>query len=117
MHFLADGVRTRATFARDGERLWLNFEGLTKCYEDLTYAPASVAGADSDGRLIAPMDGKIVAVNTQPGTAARKGDVLVVLEAMKMEFQIASSCDGTVRDVKCYPGQQVKARQLLVWIE
>ncbi|MCI1710864.1 MAG: hypothetical protein LKM39_11570 [Chiayiivirga sp.] len=110
------GVRGRAHFARAGTDLWLAFEGLTERYQDLTYAPARVAGAGSDGRLTAPMDGKIVAVNTTPGTAVRQGEVLVILEAMKMEFQIVAAGDGTVREVHCQLGQQVKARQMLVEI-
>jgi geranyl-CoA carboxylase alpha subunit len=117
VRFRADGVRGRATFARDGARLWLAFEGLTECYEDLTYAPAAAATAGGDGRLLAPIDGKIVAVNALAGAGARKGETLVVLEAMKMEFQIAAAADGVIKEVACQVGQQVKARQLLVLVE
>jgi len=117
LRFRADGIGHRASFARDRDRLWLAFDGLTACYEDLTYAAATAAGAGSDGRLLAPMDGKIVAVNAAPGASARKGETLVVLEAMKMEFQITAAADGIVKEVSCQVGQQVKARQMLVAIE
>ena len=116
VEFRIGDIRHRAAFARDGARLWLAFGGLTQSYEDLTYAPAAAAGDDGDGRLVAPMSGKILAVRTQAGAAVRKGDVLVVLEAMKMEFEIAADGDGIVQDIQCQTGQQVKARQLLVRI-
>lgn len=117
VHFRHEGVQRRAALARDGARLWLTFDGLTLCYEDLTYAPAVREGEGGSGRLVAPMDGKIVAVEAQAGTNVRKGETLVVLEAMKMEFQIAAGIDGKVQNVQCSVGQQVKARQLLVTIE
>ncbi len=117
VYFRVAGLRSRAHFIRDQQRLWLGFEGLTQCYEDVTYAPAASANGIGDGRLLAPMDGKIVAVNVQAGAAVRKGETLVILEAMKMEFQMAAAGDGTVNEVNCQVGQQVKARQVLVVVE
>jgi len=107
-------VSARATFARSGATLWLSHGGLTLAYADATLAAAEKAGAGSDGRLVAPMDGKIVAVMAQAGAAIAKGQTLAVLEAMKMEFSISSAVDGVVEAVSCQSGQQVKARQLLV---
>ena len=52
----------------------------------------------------------------QPGDAVKKGQTLVVLEAMKMEFQLATPVDGTVESVSVTPGTQVKGRQLLVQV-
>lgn len=115
--FEAAGVRRHAAFARDCTRLWLALDGLTLCYEDLTYAPAASAEAAGDGRLLAPMDGRIVALNTRAGAAVGKGDVVAVLEAMKMEFSIVAGSDGVVLQLACVLGQQVKARQLLVAIQ
>jgi geranyl-CoA carboxylase alpha subunit len=63
------------------------------------------------------MDGKIVAVNVQANAVVRKGEILVILEAMKMEFQMAAASGGTVSQVNCQVGQQVKARQVLVVVE
>ncbi|MGH8079190.1 MAG: acetyl/propionyl/methylcrotonyl-CoA carboxylase subunit alpha, partial [Lysobacter sp.] len=117
IHFERDGILGRASYARDGVRLWLVLDGATECYDDLTYAPAAVDRGGDDGRLLAPMDGKIVAVHAQAGAHARKGETLVVLEAMKMEFQLAAAGDGVVVDVACSVGQQVKARQLLARVE
>ncbi|MES2128902.1 MAG: biotin carboxylase N-terminal domain-containing protein [Pseudomonadota bacterium] len=107
------GVTSRASFARRGNALWLSAGGATLCYEDLTLAPADKADAGSDPRMFAPMDGKIIAVLVEPGAAVVKGQALAVLEAMKMEFSVTSGGEGTVSDVACYSGQQVKARQFL----
>ena len=83
-------------------------------FTDRTYAPAESAAAGADGRITAHSDGKIVAVNVQPGDAVKKGQTLVVLEAMKMEFQLAAPVDGTVASVSVAAGAQVRGRQLLV---
>jgi len=56
---------------------------------------------------MAPMPGKIVAVNVTDGAYVRAGDVLVVLEAMKMEHSIKAPVDGTVSTVHYSVGDQV----------
>jgi geranyl-CoA carboxylase alpha subunit len=71
----------------------------------------------SDGRLLANSDGKIVAVKVQPGDRVEKGQTLVVLEAMKMEFQLALPVGGVVEAVSVAAGQQVKGRQLLAQVK
>ncbi|MDC8014515.1 acetyl/propionyl/methylcrotonyl-CoA carboxylase subunit alpha [Tahibacter soli] len=108
-----NGVDATAAFARDGDALWIDFGDRCGVWRDVTYAPATRADAASDGRIAAPIDGRVVAVQAQPGAVVRKGDVLVVLEAMKMEFRIASRVDGTVESVACAVGMQVRARQEL----
>jgi geranyl-CoA carboxylase alpha subunit len=112
----ADSLRGRAHYARHGEQIFVCAEGRTWGFTDRTYAPAQAAGAGADGRITAHSDGKIVAVHVQPGDAVRKGQTLVVLEAMKMEFQLATPVDGTVASVSVAAGAQVKGRQLLVQV-
>jgi geranyl-CoA carboxylase alpha subunit len=116
LHYVCEGVQGRAYFARDGQELWLSSEHETHAYRDMTYVPAQAAEAGSDGRLIAPMDGKIIAVNVRNGDTVSKGQTLVVLEAMKMEFQVTAGVGGSVENVNCAVGTQVSARQLLVSI-
>lgn len=117
VHFLADGRQQRAAFVRDGAQLWLSSDRASHGYRDLTYAAAAGAAASASGRLLAPMDGRIVAVQAQVGAAVRRGEILAVLEAMKMEFAIAADSDGVVDSVDCREGQQVRARQLLVTLQ
>jgi geranyl-CoA carboxylase alpha subunit len=112
--YVADGTRGRAHYARQGDEVYVCADGRTFGFTDRTYAPAEAGGAGADGRIAAHSDGKIVAVNVRPGDAVKKGQTLVVLEAMKMEFQLAAPVDGTVASVSVAAGAQVKGRQLLV---
>jgi biotin carboxyl carrier protein len=60
------------------------------------------------------MAGTIVRVNVKPGDAVKKGDVLAVLEAMKMENDICSPADGTVATVAVSQGASVATDEVLV---
>jgi geranyl-CoA carboxylase alpha subunit len=116
LHYVCDGVQGRAYYARRGAEVWLCSEGETHAYADATFEAARNGDDGGDGRLLAPMDGKIVQVNAKSGQDVRKGETLVVLEAMKMEFQVTAGVDGTVEAVNCTVGSQVKARSVLVAI-
>jgi geranyl-CoA carboxylase alpha subunit len=75
-----------------------------------------LAGASS-GTLKAPMDGAIVEVLVENGATVSKGQLLVVLEAMKMEHPIKAGVDGVIKRIAISQGDQVKNRQVLVEIE
>ena len=62
------------------------------------------------------MPGNILAVNVTAGQAVKKGDVLMVLEAMKMENEIMAPCDGTVTSVAAAKGAAVESGTLLCTI-
>ena len=66
------------------------------------------------GSLIAPMPGKIAAVNAGAGDTVRRGQVLVVMEAMKMEHALAASADGRIEAIHVRRGAQVAEGDLLV---
>jgi geranyl-CoA carboxylase alpha subunit len=112
--YRADAVSARARYARSAETLWLDADGAIECYLDCTYAPAEVAAQGADGRILAHSDGKIVAVHVEPGARVSKGQTLLVLEAMKMEFQLTAPFDGVVRGLSVETGAQVRGRQLLM---
>ena len=76
-------------------------------------APASPAGGE---KISAPMPGTILAVNVTSGSAVKKGDVLMILEAMKMENEIMAPCDGTVTSVSVTKGAAVESGTLLCTI-
>jgi 3-methylcrotonyl-CoA carboxylase alpha subunit len=59
------------------------------------------------GRLTAPMPGKVVAVLAANGQEVKKGDALVIMEAMKMEHTISAPHDGVVEEVLYAVGDQV----------
>jgi geranyl-CoA carboxylase alpha subunit len=115
--YLADGVQGKAQVARDGDALWLEAEGHIWCFTDRTLAPVEGPAAGSDGRLLAHSDGKVVAVHVKPGDRIEKGQTLAVLEAMKMEFQLALPVSGVVEAVGVAPGTQVKNKTLLVQVK
>ena len=74
-------------------------------------APAANAGSVS---VKAPMPGTIMKVNTTVGSSVKKGDVLCVLEAMKMENDICAPADGTVASVNVQKGASVNTDDVLV---
>ena len=69
-----------------------------------------------EGGLVAPMPGKVLIVDVQAGDRVRAGQVLVVMEAMKMEHQITAPADGEVAEVRASVGDQVDNGELLVVI-
>ena len=81
-------------------------------------APAPVAAAPAGGeKITSPMPGTILAINVAQGAAVKKGDVLMVLEAMKMENEIMCPCDGTVASINTSKGAAVETGALLCVIQ
>lgn len=70
-------------------------------------APAPVSTPAGGTAVSAPMPGTILKVNVSNGQAVKKGDVLFILEAMKMENEIMAPCDGTVAGVSVAQGASV----------
>ena len=75
-------------------------------------APAA-APANGGETVSAPMPGTILSVNVQNGAKVQKGDVLLVLEAMKMENEIICPCDGTIASVNVTKGSTVETGSVL----
>ncbi len=67
--------------------------------------------------LKAPMPAVATAILVEPGQEVKKGDILCHLEAMKMENEMASEADGTVKEVKISPGDGVEKDQVLIVVE
>ena len=76
-----------------------------------TPAPAKAEGGET---IASPMPGTILNVNVQNGATVKKGDVLMILEAMKMENEIMAPCDGTVTSVNVQKGASVNTDEVLV---
>ncbi len=77
-------------------------------------APAPVVAPAGSGETVSsPMPGTILAVNVQNGSTVKKGDVLMILEAMKMENEIMAPCDGTIASVSVTKGAAVDTGAVL----
>ena len=91
---------------------WLRFTGNICSYEK-TSLPAAPAAAGSVS-VDAPMPGNILDIKVSNGASVKAGDVLLILEAMKMENEIVAPQDGTVASVNVNKGDTVEAGQTLV---
>lgn len=78
-------------------------------------APAKKASSGSAGsiKVNAPMPGKILAVKAEAGQAMKKGDVVCILEAMKMENEVVAPEDGTIASIDVAAGDSVEAGTVL----
>lgn len=82
-------------------------------------APTKATAApmqEGEGAIAAPMPGTIINVNKNKGDKVAKGDLLLVLEAMKMENEIMAPCDGTVANIHVTSGASVNAGDVLIEI-
>jgi len=80
-------------------------------------AAGGAAGAAGDGAILAPMPGRVIAVDVAAGDTVSKGQKLLTLEAMKMEHGLTAPFDGIVAELNATVGSQVQVDALLVRIE
>ena len=81
-------------------------------------APAPAAAAPAGGEQVtSPMPGTILSVNVAAGDAVKRGQVLMILEAMKMENEIMCPCDGKIASVNTSKGAAVESGTLLCVIQ
>ena len=107
--------RVSGTVVRQGERFDVFVSG--KC-ETLTLkdplASTGQAEADHAGSLTAPMPGKIIAIEVKAGEKVKRGQALLVMEAMKMEHTIDAGLDGVVENIFFGVGEQVAEGAVLI---
>jgi len=106
-----DGIARRYAFARDGDALWIARDGH---HLELRVARTARGGAaHGEDSLEAPMPGTVLLVHAENGQEVAEGEVLVVIESMKMELSIAAPHAGTVQGLDVAPGDRVGLRQVL----
>jgi propionyl-CoA carboxylase alpha chain len=111
-----DRVRQRFLVAADGERVFVHGAGATSELLRVPRFPEAVR-ADAIGGFSAPMTGVVREVRVQPGQRVAAGDVLLVLEAMKMEHPMVVQVPGVVREVRVVAGQMVDPDEVLVVVD
>ena len=118
-----DGARSRIAYAAgppdarwvflDGRVYVVGVEDRSDAPRRSGTAPAAPGAAgrkrrDSHADLSAPMPASVLKITVEPGQRVSKGDVLIVLEAMKMELPIKAPRDATVKSLACRPGELVQ---------
>jgi 3-methylcrotonyl-CoA carboxylase alpha subunit len=106
----------RAPILDDGDERVLFVDGMAWPFAVPAAGHGGAGGGASDGALLAPMPGRIIAVDVIEGAAVTKGQKLLVLEAMKMEQAMLAPFDGIVAELKAVAGGQVAEGSLLVRI-
>ncbi len=109
------GRRHRLHVFRHGDRVWVQGPGGDVALTAVPRFPAA-ATADVPGGLVAPMPGTVLAVHVQPGDTVSAGQLLMIVEAMKMEHRIAAPHAGVVGEVRARRGDQVSGGDLLAVI-
>jgi biotin carboxyl carrier protein len=109
--------QTRLFAVNAGDVTWVFHEGRT--YEATVEAEGAARRRTphAHGSLMAPMPATVIAVNVTPGDAVKSGDVLVLLEAMKMELPLRAEGAGVVAAVHCRAGDLVQPNVPLVDLE
>jgi acetyl/propionyl-CoA carboxylase alpha subunit len=110
------GRRLRVPAVKSQGRLWFHWLGETHVV-DVNAGTRRGGGEKSKshpGVITAPMPGKITKVNVSAGEKVKKGQALVVMEAMKMEYTLEADLDGVVKECNVEAGRQVALGAVLV---
>jgi len=114
-----DGVRRTVAVHVAGEALFAQVAGhaLSGSVVDPRSRAVDAIGGRAEGAVVTPMPGSIARVLASVGQAVTRGQVLVVVEAMKMENEFRSPIDGVVAKIMVEAGRPVDANALLVVVE
>jgi biotin carboxyl carrier protein len=118
-YLVFDGQRQRLAYAAGPpDSRWVFLDG--RVYVVDTVAPRGrlpAGGHDDHLALAAPMPATVAAIHVTPGQEVTRGDVLVMLEAMKMELPVKAPRDGRVKGIACTVGSMVEPGVALVELE
>lgn len=103
------------------KKIWFKVNDQTYAYDILDLneshsGKSKVAGKSAD-RILAPMPGKVTKIFVSVGQSVQKGDALLVMEAMKMEYTLKADCVADVEKVLGQVGDQVTLGQLLIQLK
>jgi len=101
-------------YAWAGDELWLQLGDDSWMVEDARLQPQVQSAAASSNQVHAPMHGRVLRLEVVAGDAVTSGQLLLVMEAMKMEHHLHAPMDGIVQSVHASAGMQVSRGQTLV---
>jgi acetyl/propionyl-CoA carboxylase alpha subunit len=105
-----DGHRQPVTVGGGyNDEWWVHSSAGTHALRWISPLPVGDIAAESEGTLRAPMPGQVIKIDIETGQQVKKGDILLVLEAMKMEHRIKAPYDGTIIALHYQVGQTVEA--------
>ncbi|MBX3020202.1 MAG: biotin/lipoyl-binding protein [Bdellovibrionales bacterium] len=110
------GRRLRVPAVKSQGKLWVHWQGETFAFDvgGGSRRAGSDKGKSHPGVIAAPMPGKITRVGVKNGDRVSKGQALVVMEAMKMEYTLEADREGQVTEVNVQTGMQVGLGEVLV---
>ena len=115
--FSRGGRRHRLHVLAAGDRVWVQGPDGDLALTAVPRFPEAGHGEQVAGGLVAPMPGTVLAVHAAAGDAVAAGQLLMIVEAMKMEHRITAPRAGTLREVRARPGDQVSGGDLLAVID
>jgi biotin carboxyl carrier protein len=117
-YLVRDGARQRLAYAvAAGDARWVFLDGDVRVLESPTTSRKRSRHAHDESALASPMPATVVMVTVEPGQQVAQGDVLVMLEAMKMELAVRAPRDGRVKAIACRKGELVQPGVPLVEME
>jgi 3-methylcrotonyl-CoA carboxylase alpha subunit len=114
--FILEGRAIRARVLRQGDALDVVLDGATHALRHHDPRAPADAAEGGGGRVIAPMPGRVLRILVAVGAPVRRGEVLVVIEAMKVQMRITAPADGIVAAIGCGEGDLVEDGAELVTI-
>ena len=113
-----DGKMIRVPAQKIKGKLWFHLDGETHSLEiAVGRKKGAASGAHQNGEITAPMPGKILKVFVSRGASISKGQPVIAMEAMKMEYTLEADRDGKILELNAAVGDQVALGKLLVKIE
>ena len=111
------GTKRTIAFAVAGRETWVFLDGRTYIVSDTPDGSPRRSRVDEQGALTAPMPATVLKINATTGQQVKRNDVVIVLEAMKMELPIRSPRDGVVKAIRCEAGELVQPGTTLLELE
>jgi acetyl-CoA/propionyl-CoA carboxylase biotin carboxyl carrier protein len=113
----AAGTTRLVHLVADGSARWLWLDGAAHVVTERPAETLAHGAASAEADIRSPMPGTVIAVSASPGEAVRLGQVIMIVEAMKMEHSLRAPFDGIVVDMLARAGQQVKLDELLARLD